>query len=303
MRTSPQSVCRPRRADIPACFSRERVWTDRNVCPAANASHRTGFTLIEVLAVLAISGMIVIAAFGAIHTQTRLQTTGQSQVERSLIRRGVFDDLSSDLRAVVRPTLEASPPPKTGPQRETLWQGATPLPTTDFSERVLEFSPRSSSTVVGFYGDADRLVIELSAPSSRFPAETSSTAGSTLPSGSQQILWYCHSGRALRVPTSRHRDSLQYTAVNAAEWPRGLTRITFPALSALTAKTLTPQTAVWDSIDTEIETIGFRYFDGHTWHSSWDGHARKELPHAVEVQLTSASSETQSFLIRLPQGE
>ncbi len=255
-----------------------------------------GFTLIEVLAVLAISGMIVMATFGAIHTQTKLQATGQSQIERSLIRKGVFDDLSSDLRSSVRPSTQGSAPPL--PQPSTLWQ-----PTTDISERVLDL-PQLKRSAVRFYGESNFLVIELSQPSARFHRHQSTETET--PSRSQQVIWFCNSGDVRRVPLQRDRDRLHHALVNAEKWSLSLTRVEIPLAggqSALTSRTLTPQTGHWSSIAPEIESIEFRYFDGQNWHRRWDEHAHERIPRAVEVTTVSAMAEKQSFLVRLPQGE
>ena len=279
-----------------ACPTLRLTVSDCGMRVAERHRLRGGFTLIEVLAVLAISGMIVMATFGAIHTQTKLQSTGQSQVERSLIRKGVFDDLTSDLRSTLRPATQRTAPP--APQLPSLLQ-----PTSDFSEQVLDL-PQLPRAAVRFYGESNFLVIELSQPSARFHPHQS--AATQTPSRSQQVLWFCNSGDVRRVPLQRDRDRLHHALVNAERWSHGLTRVEIPLAggqSALTSRTLTPQTGHWSSIAPEIESIKFRYFDGQNWHRRWDEHALERIPRAVEVTTVSAMAGTQSFLVRLPQGE
>ena len=99
---------------------------------------------------------------------------------------------------------------------------------------------------------------------------------------------------------------MYHATLNADPWSPGLTRVELPLAggqSALTSRTLTPQRGHWDSIAPEIESIAFRYFDGQNWHRRWDEHARQQIPRAVEVTTASAMAGTQSFLVRMPQGE
>lgn len=254
------------------------------------APARAGFTLIEVLAVLVLSGMLIAATFQAIHTQSRLSESGRRQVERALVCRGAADDLASDIRAAVVPdrSLHARP------------AVAEPFQTTDFSEQYLDLQ-QGVSALVGFYGDERYLLIETAQVNERFltPEREDAEAGSHR---SRQIVWFC-SGETRRVPISREGDRLRHSNVNAQDQPLGLTRLEWTAQSGPRLRSLTPQTVGWTTVDPETRELRFRYFDGRSWHAAWDGYQRGVLPRAVEITRTDQNQESQRLVVHLSQGE
>ena len=254
------------------------------------APARAGFTLIEVLAVLVLSAMLIAATFQAIHTQSRLNESGRRQVERSVVRRGVADDLASDIRAAVVPDRSL----------DARLEVTQPFQTTDFSEQYLDLQP-GVPTLVGFYGDERYLLIETAQVNERFltPEREDAEAGSHR---SRQIVWFC-SGQTRRVPISREGDRLRHSNVDAQEQPLGLTRLEWTAQSGSRLRSLTPQSVGWTTVDPETRELRFRYFDGRSWHAEWNGYQRGGLPRAVEITRIDQNQESQRLVVHLSQGE
>ena len=259
---------------------------------------RLGFTLVEILAALVLSAMLVSAVFGAMHQQWKLRTAGETQVERSQVVRGIVADLTEDLRAVrAMPVIAQSE--ETTPHNGSLWQKPTAIRASDLSEQLLNVARHVPKTPLRFVGEAHWLVIETSQANSRFHplAETSSS------DESQQVLWFCSHGESLRVPVARERERLLRRSIACRDRSPGLTRVELPAVERTRwgSDSLTLDDQHWFAIASEVSSLRFRYFDGREWHANWDSHTRRRLPNAVEVRV-SISDIPQTFVIRLAQG-
>ena len=64
---------------------------------------RSGFTLMELLLALVLTGMIMTAAFGAVQLSWKYRSAGDAQVEQSQTVRGVLQDITLDLRSTAIP--------------------------------------------------------------------------------------------------------------------------------------------------------------------------------------------------------
>lgn len=264
---------------------------------------RRGFTLVEILASVVLSAMLVAAAFGAMHLQWTLRSAGEAQVEHSQVVRGIFDDITCDVRSARRPGSFDDKIVSTA-NANSLLQKPTTIRTTDFAEQLLNVPQRIPQTPVSFLGESNFLVIELSQANERFhPREQSANSSR---SESHQVVWFCHSGESLRLPLVREEQRLIPRSLEAADWPHGLTRIEISAsddVPSFATSSLTPKHGTWFAVANEIRSLQFRYFDGREWHGAWDSQTLGRLPTAIEVTCELLSVESsQTFVLRLPQG-
>lgn len=260
-------------------------------------AHR-GFTLVEILAALVLTAMLVSAVFGAMHQQWKLRTTGETQVEQSQVVRGIVADITEDLRTI-QPMPFVDQDEATTPHNGSLWQKPTAIRASDLSEQLLNVARHVPKTPLRFVGEAHWLVIETSQTNSRFHPQTEKNSAGE----SQQVLWFCSHGESLRVPVARERERLLRRSISGRDRPLGLTRVELPddERTRWGSDSLTLDDQHWFAIATEVSSLRFRYFDGREWHPHWDSHTQRRLPNAVEVAVSIADID-RTFVIRLPQG-
>lgn len=293
--------------------------------PKWRASHgnsllsvRRGFTLMELLLALMLCGMVLSAAFGAVHLSWKYRSAGETQVEQSQVVRGVLQDITLDLRS-------GFVPPEPGNTEEELSE-VSELPDhiasafktlvrkespqfsglTTIEERVLEFDSIDRVDPVHFYGEREFFVVFTASPNYRFPAlNHQQNASSPL----SHTVWWWNSGRAIRVPFSIHNDRIKRRTLSGDLAHDGLVRVqqNFDVRSSKSgvgsrAETISPSDGEWTSIVSDVSEVSFRYSDGANWLASWNSHATKALPTAVEfVLVRNQDPEEHRFVIRLPQ--
>ena len=287
--------------------------TRQQLCSRNSAIARSGFTLIEVLLALALCGVVLSAAFSAVHLSWKYRSAGTLQVERSQIMRGVFQDVTLDIRSAVR-FPEAAP---TNDKLDTV-DGMTPEmmamfknlanqeapqfeELSEIEERVLQFDSVGLTDPIHFFGDVDFFVMLSDSENYRF----ASTAVANHPPVLQQhVVWFSNSGRSLRVPFSVSNGQLQFTTLSALSEQSGLLRMvqTFDARTAGSSNQNSDTN--WTRIIPDSKTASFRYFDGMEWRTTWNSQDAKRCPVAVEITLHSGqqrAKEKMRFVVRLPQ--
>jgi prepilin-type N-terminal cleavage/methylation domain-containing protein len=285
---------------------------------ARTAHHRHGFTLMELLLALMLCGMVLSAAFGAVHLSWKYRSAGEAQVEQSQVVRGVLQDITLDLRS-------GSVPPAPMDDEEKLTDVAG-LPDhiaaafkalvrkeasqieglSNIEERVLEFDSIDQVDPVHFYGEREFFVVLTASPNYRFVA---SNEVGRVRSPLSHAVWWWNSGQAIRVPFSIRNDQVQRRTLSGDPEHAGLVRVRqdFDARSSRSVMgsrsgTIGPDDGHWTSIIPDAHEVSFRYSDGIEWKASWNSHVTQTLPSAVEFNLVRKQDMVEHrFVIRLPQ--
>ncbi|MEO1996366.1 MAG: prepilin-type N-terminal cleavage/methylation domain-containing protein, partial [Planctomycetaceae bacterium] len=200
---------------------------------------RCGFTLIELLLALALCGIVLSAAFGAVHLSWKYRTAGESQVANALVIRGVLQDMTLDLRTTALP-------PQSTPSDETIdatdgvpdavadaLQELAPSAEArmsevgDVREQMLQWETIDHVRPVHFYGAENFFVLLASADNYRFATSAMSGRDTVEAASAAQahVVWWWNSGSNLRVPFSIRNQQLdERTLVGDADWV-GLVRM------------------------------------------------------------------------------
>ena len=255
-----------------------------------------GFTLLELLVSLALTVILLGAVGTSLSMFYRYRGLSQQNALESTKRRGVLEDLSSDLRRVLRPT-EAPRKPSGG---QSFLARSLMVDEGDISEQVLDFSrsllipddavARHPASLVG---EREWLAVLVRGRSERF--------GDGISSG----VWLHHAiwwnGRAFSALLATRNGQPQPVAVPDAGALSGLVRCErmFFERGSGAAEALRPV-----QVSSDIQRFSFRYFDGVRWHDRWNSETEQRLPALVECRLTWRQSAVDELLeIRLPAGD
>ena len=231
---------------------------------------RGGFTLLELLAAVALSVLLMAAVYFAFDLSARLTTTGQEEVERARLAQAVLREIEQDLRQAISPP-PAAPPlaaavSSTAPRREA----------------------RIASPPVGLIGDSDRVLLLVFANErARGDEESRNAAG-----GIRRVGWKMSNGAG----TARSAEPLSDSSLEAwfaAPAPgRGLLRGTTTEGASVDARGSGLSAAAqaeppeWRVFASEVVALSFRYFDGREWRPTWNSARAGRLPSAVEIVVT-----------------
>jgi prepilin-type N-terminal cleavage/methylation domain-containing protein len=279
------------------------------VTDTSRTSPRAGFTLLEVLLTLLISGVIIAAIGGAIGTYLRVSEVGRAEVERAQLARALLRRIADDLRAAVPIIIDeaevaadfaasldsASNSTSTS---NTIGTNSTEVSSTTTSAddsvtaKDAATSTASSAATVAtavFYGTQYELQFDMS----RLPKISSSlmSADSTLAvpvsadalSDVKRVSYYLDTlaqGTGATIAAAG--------ATGAASAPGGLTRReTSRAAADFEAAQGATDVGLQDrQLAPEVASLEFRYFDGTEWLFDWDSSLQGSLPLCVEILVT-----------------
>jgi len=257
---------------------------------------RVAFTLLELLVSLALTVVLIGAVGTSLSMFYRYRSLAQQNSLEATKRRGVLEDLSTDLRRVLRPT-EA---PRKPSGSQSFLARSLMVDETDISEQVLDFSrsllipddavARHPASLVGERG---WLAVLVRGRHDRFGE--SGLQGVQL----HHAIWW--NGRAFSAPLVTRNGRPQPVAVPDTGGLRGLIRgeRVFFERGTGTSESMRPV-----QISAEIERFVFRYFDGSRWYDRWNSDTQQRLPSLVECRLTWRQSSVEEVLqIRLPAGD
>ncbi len=258
-----------------------------------------GFTLVELLAALAISLLLIAAISAALNIYLRVTTTGQLAVERQQVTRAVLDQMTRDVASIVfRPsdTLTSEPATSTSTTGGTGDVEDEAAMEEDSTSVVVEDpSGGVSSTSIGLVGDSQTLLLNISRPQRDlgYTPPLMATSLTTRSSDLMSVSWFLATpgGPGLsgavgnlaqqRLPASERRSSVYQSAVGLARLEGDRMAIDHADLEsdvdalALASQVLAP----------EVASLQFRYFNGTAWVDSWDSTAMDALPLAIEVTI------------------
>jgi hypothetical protein len=285
--------------------------------PAGRRRSRAAFTLIEVILAVGLSTLLILCIASAIDLYRRMTTAATDDMSETRLVRAVFAKLEVDLRDVVPPQpIAATATTTAGSSSSSSSSGSSSSGSKSGSSSGSSSSSSSSSSstqsaqgtdplqyvysrsVFGLYGDANSLVLNTLTPhplplaaQQQTGAQSASQTSNAGPSqiagvhGDMKVVAYFVLGGP-QSPILAAGGSGQMTP-DGKEITAGLARvegertaigyaIETGSTSSLRARVVAP----------EIESIGFRYFDGTTWQTSWSGATLQSLPQAVEITIS-----------------
>jgi|GEM_PF-5768138 len=260
-----------------------------------------GFTLIEVLCALALAGLLLSAVAGAIHMQWKFRNSGESRIEHAQVLQGFVDDFARDVRSVTAIRTQTDSHLK-DPVKSFVGIGFVPL--TEIREQFLRLNPHTQREFVEFFGTEDFVLMRPRDSNSQGEMNSHGSVNQALKTV-QQVVWLNPASRDLRVPFLRENKSLRYQSINVASIATGVQRIAVSpheVQSEVTAATFDLAKHNAQVIAPEMQSVRFRYFDGHQWQPAWDSEIQLRLPQAIELTVVSTfDPAARTIVVRLPQ--
>ncbi len=277
--------------------------------PNTVAPHdRRGFTLLELILALGLTGILLSALYAAMDLHWRFSTQGQIEVERAQVARALLTRMSADIRSVsfsvedvYSDTSSSSSDDGTGTDDD--FDSGTDYFTDDttstepafqFAEPGLAFTGASS----GVYGDATTLVLHTVRPyRERIRTDADVTPFST--SDLKSVAYVMADGDGLLSQVAQGQLAVTESP------PQGLVRLDGDRLSLSLDESLAdPLEGASQArlLAEEVESVSFEFHDGYEWLSEWDSTYEGRLPNAIGITLTFRAPEfaENSILARAP---
>ena len=255
-----------------------------------------GMTLMELMLALALTGILMSSIAVALNLFWKYCTLSQENTSVSGIRRGIYEDIAVDLRAVLRPTAPLKRPvlkrSNSGDSGLQDFSGGNEL-VLDYTEMLTIPDQAIADHPVSFLGEAGWFAVLSRATSYRFP--------NTQAYGSEfgHIVW--SNGQALRGVFSLHDEQSVSLSLSQAQNAPSLIRRIVPFTS--NASSSDPEITEL-LISSRVRSISFRYLDGAKWVTRWNSEELQGLPVAVECRLEwTDGSPMDIFVINLPAAE
>lgn len=280
-----------------------------------HAYPRRGFTLVELLAALGISVLLIAAVSASLDIYLRVTTAGQAAIERQQVTRALLDRMTRDVSSIVfRPAATEEMPTEEdagGSSSGTSNSSSSSSSSSSTTTTTVAADPTTAmtSTSVGLVGDAQTLLLHISRPLEGLnyadPQAAVSLASRTsdLLSVSYFVAQPGADGLSGAVAAQASAQADPAAMARGSQSPAGLARLEGDRMAMDHADQEQDTAALATAaqvIAPEIATITFRYFDGQAWVETWDSIAMDRLPQAVEITFgyrdAVAEAETPSAL-------
>jgi type II secretory pathway component PulJ len=248
-----------------------------------------GFSLLEVILSLSLSVVLVAAIGAAVDRSWRLTSQGQVEIERQQIARAVLRIMERDLRSVMFvPPSEFAEKEDSSTTGSTTATGATTGGASSAGNSTNSAGAASAaSTVIG--GDQESLIL-----ASRGIRGTQSSLEIDGARPQRELAFALPVNAA--IPSSRTSDlrTVMYLLAGPGQAPQGSGGLVrkegdrYAIASAEEQGRISAGNFSATLLAPEIIGLQFRYFDGVTWHPSWDSVAFGRMPRAVEVLIRFA---------------
>jgi prepilin-type N-terminal cleavage/methylation domain-containing protein len=239
---------------------------------------RGGFTLLEVVLVLAFMAVLALAVYQAVLVQSGLTEAGRRKVDRAQLVRGVVGLLQQDVRSVFTGWQAvskdaASPGGAPQPESEEDEEGATSAAVdetavTASGEPISEYEVPAGG-VLG-YQDAVTLVVRRTTNGLDFRPNLAPDPNARPKSDLRLVRYWLGS-----------------PGIDSTDTRVGLVRQEIDYVPDVTAGDDPSAGARTEIVAEEVRSIQFQYFDGSTWYSEWD-QTRESAPRAIEIVLAVA---------------
>lgn len=236
-----------------------------------------GFTLLEVLLATALLSFLLIALFQAAYLTSKYRNLSMDASRLGLIQSNVVSDLESDILSFKPALSKKAEVTKVSPSSNRIQ--ATSL--------IDSFVETDSLEWIDLVGNEQYLGIRTHSRNPRFPiAESASAAQDSL------IIWHCASKEPIQWDCWHRADLVVPRSAQSSEKPIGLIRTSY-SLSRSKGEVSSS-----DLICDQIQAIHFRYFDGKTYHSTWNSLENDLFPKVIEIRVDSREGTWQhSFLV------
>ena len=256
------------------------------------SASRSAFTLVELLAALAIGLLLIAAISAALNIYLRVTSAGQLAVERQQVTRAVLEQMTRDVASIVfRPSDTLTSDSSTSSTGST--SGAAAEDTT--SVVVEDPSSGVSSTSIGLVGDSQTLLLNISRAQRDlgYSPPLQATSLTTRSSDLMSVSWFLATpgGPGLsgavgnlaqqQLPADERRSSVYQSAI-------GLARLEGDRMAIDHADVVMDVDALAQAsqvLAAEVASLQFRYFNGAAWVDSWDSTSLDALPLAIEVTI------------------
>lgn len=262
------------------------------------SARRWGFTLVELLAALGISLLLIAAISAALDIYLRITTTGQLSVERQQVTRALLEQMTRDVGSIVFRPEESTTAEATDEEGAIVEEDSSDTAAEDEDETTIAVEDPTtgySANSIGLVGDAQTLLLNVSRPQRELGYSppllaTSLTARS---SDLMSVSWFLATpgGAGLSgavgnlaqqsTPAGERRASVYQSSIGLARLEGDRMAIDHADL-AMDVEALAAAAQV---IAPEVASLQFRYFDGLQWVDTWDSTAMNALPLAIEVTI------------------
>lgn len=239
-----------------------------------NHARSHGFTLLEVLLALGLTGLILVALGMAIDFHFRVLDAGRAHVEEAQLARVLLRRIADDVRAAVHAAVSAE---------DTSSENSDSTDSTDSTETTDPTETAVVHTTPGIYGDAYSIQIDVS----RLPQPHQlQTLLSSVPGSEEAVSLSDVKTVTYFAAGSQSTVVSQLPLTSAPE--RGLMRCEMDrAVAAYQAEQggLSPADLNAVLLAPEVAGLEFAYFDGTQWVDLWDTQQNNGLPVAVRIIL------------------
>lgn len=259
------------------------------------ASPRLGFTLLEVVLALGLASLLLAALYTALQMHWSSSALGQVEMERSQVARALFRRIETDLRSVVfrdaplstttdDGSTSSSDDTSSGSTNSGTSSGSSTDSTTqtDSTDSTITTTENYSTQKSGLFGDAESLIVHISLPnrSDNFvvTGDQVSLSGSDL----QSVVYFMSGGGSALA------QKLPAPAPSSTGATTGLTRMQGDRMAMQAADQTGDFSTLASNVKLlapEVASIGFEYFDGVSWGTTWDSATSNSIPNAVRITI------------------
>ena len=244
---------------------------------------RHGFTLLEVLLATVLMSALLMTLWSLVGTYTSLFETGAAKTEQSQIARALLQQICDDLQNAIQDTSASRCFGLAGSRKELRLDILQTVPLEAAIESA-QADDDSSAEVSNQFADpqsgdaSDRVCrapelrtvyYSFKRPQNSDGEELSQLEGTDATELEELLLGLVR--EEIDFETKSWADSLADDGVSRDEAQTQL------------ATRLADGSILWAP---EVSGLEFRYFDGETWQSQWDGIKQRVLPVAVEIRLS-----------------
>ena len=252
---------------------------------------RRAFTLFEVLLALALSTLLIAAAYAALDLYFRLRTAGEDEVRRAQVARAVLQRIELDLLATTYQASTASSS-SAADSSSSSSDGDDSADTSTLVE-VIDPADNNNGGNNGLIGDSCSVVLSVSLPRSHATYAAVSEGPIGLPTSDLKSVTYLLAGQGLgdlaQAIADRFPDSTPSgSTVTGLARIEGDRLLLLQADSAADVETIASQAQL---LAPEIKLLQFEYADGLNWYDSWDSELNGSLPRAVRVTISFQESD------------
>lgn len=249
---------------------------------------RSGFTLLELMISIALTGLLMTALYAAMKIYFDLQLDSNEEIERQQVARALLRQITRDIQSVVFVK-------QTAVEDEDETTTSTELDGNAYGESTIDPETVSTTYTSGLVGSSSDLQLFISRPDrtlSYVSAQEMTSADQR--SGDLMIIRYLmanKSGGGLgSAIADRESPGNESGAIGLARVAGDL----YGLSTAVETDEEYPQLSAAKLQAKEVSAIKFRYYDGIEWLEEWDSTALNDLPKSIEVTLTLRNLESAS---------